>query len=399
MGFSGRLEGIAPSDIFQIISQSRMTGTLIARCPNGTAMIVFKEGQVIEAASDAPEESLGHILQSQSLVTEATVAAAQARWKLEPERPLGSILVEMAAIDETTLEIHVRRQIGQIVQRLMSCEDGFITFDRGEMAVKRKLHTREFFLPNGVSPEFLIMERARVADEERRRGTDRRRSPAPDAQRGAAPEGEHRRSTDIPAAVVNSAVPSGSRLPDRVRAFKFPKPSEAAVREAKQAFETVELLVGGAVLRWYRAARSKAGSFAPDGRTLVYAGIAGVAAAVCFALLFSLSRQTTGGDLLITGKVVKLRAEPTTESDVVAKISQGEIVAPVEFRDDWYRVQRTTGEMGWVWKTLVEQQEKKSAWVFSYRVLGFEILFFAGLLSLAAGILRKRRPPAGAQER
>ena len=45
MGFAGRLEGIAPSDIFQVISQSRMTGTLIARFQDGTAMVVFKNGQ------------------------------------------------------------------------------------------------------------------------------------------------------------------------------------------------------------------------------------------------------------------------------------------------------------------------------------------------------------------
>ena len=69
MGFAGRLEGIAPSDIFQIISQSRMTGTLIARCQDGTAMVVFKNGQVIEAASDAPQESLGALLAAQGLVT------------------------------------------------------------------------------------------------------------------------------------------------------------------------------------------------------------------------------------------------------------------------------------------------------------------------------------------
>jgi len=184
MGFSGRLEGIAPSDIFQIISQNRMTGTLVARCPDRTAMVVFKDGQVMEATSDAPQEALGHVLVSQGLMSEETIAAAQERLKQEPDLSLGAILVQMGAISEKTLQSVVLRQIGHIVHRLMSCDDGFITFDRGEGAVKRKLNTREFFLPAGVSPEYLIMERARVVDEERRRVADRRsysRGPLPES--------------------------------------------------------------------------------------------------------------------------------------------------------------------------------------------------------------------------
>ena len=191
MGLAGRLEGIAPSDIFQIINHNRMTGTLIARCQDGTAMVVFESGQIIEAASDSPHESLGSILVSQGAVTETAMEAAREFRKQDPDRPLGAILVDMAAIDQKALEAVVLKQIGQIVNRLMACEDGFFTFDRSEVAVKRKLNTGEFFFPSGLSTEYLILERARAADEERRKGGDRRTSAG--LQSSSAWDGTNRR--------------------------------------------------------------------------------------------------------------------------------------------------------------------------------------------------------------
>lgn len=390
MGFSGRLEGIVPSDIFQIISQNRMTGTLIARCPDGTAMIVFKEGQVVEAASDAPQESLGHLLVSQGLMSEQTMETARERWKMEPERPLGAILVEMGAIAEKTLETEVRKQIGQIVHRLMSCDDGFITFDRGEGAVKRKLHTGEFFLASGVSPEFLLMERARVIDEERRSGADRRRFQAVGASPGAGPAGEQRRATDAHAGTRAASFPD--RPLSWFRGIRLPKVSDTMVQEAKDLFGSVADLVGLTILHWFRTVRSRASAFSPDGKVLIYAGICGIATGIGLILLFSLSSQTTGGDLVITGRIVKLRSGPTTSAEVVTKISQGEIVSPVEFKNDWHQVKTKAGETGWVWKNLVEQQEKKKkSWVFRYRVTGSELLLLSGIALLVEGIRRKRR--------
>jgi hypothetical protein len=53
MSLVGRLEDLALPDIFQIISLSKKTGTLIVRSRKGTGMVVFLNGQVIQAASDS----------------------------------------------------------------------------------------------------------------------------------------------------------------------------------------------------------------------------------------------------------------------------------------------------------------------------------------------------------
>lgn len=371
MGFSGRLEGIAPSDIFQIISQNRMTGTLIARCPDGTAMVVFKDGQVVEAASDVPHEALGHVLTARELVSEQTIAAALERRKLEPERQLGALLMEMGAITTKDLEAVVRGQIGNIVHRLMSCDDGFLTFDRGEVAVKRKLNTHEFFLPSGVSPEYLIMERARVIDEDRRRVIDRRaQDPAPSA--GTWPAVERRRATGNSLKTAPPLLQSAA---------------QTVLTATKQLAGAARDILQRSVFPLFKTAVSRVRVFPPVTGALIVGGAGGIATVTSLILLLSLSAPKTENDLVVTGRVVKLRATPATSAKVVAKIAQGEMVSQITFTEGWHQIRTKAGETGWIWKNLVKQQEKKGMTFNNLRTF-FEVLLITGAGLIIAGIMR-----------
>ncbi|HTG02401.1 MAG TPA: DUF4388 domain-containing protein [Nitrospirota bacterium] len=379
MGFSGRLEGIAPSDIFQIISQNKMTGTLIARCSDRTAMVVFSGGQVIEAASDAPKESLGHVLVSRGLVSEDEIEVARKRWKLEPEQTLGSLLMHMGAIDGKTLEAEVRMQIGNIVQRLMSCEDGFITFDRGETAIRRKLHTREFLLPAGLSAEYLIMERARVLDEERRSGQDRRAQNSIQAPEGVW-DGVERRRAIMAAAPVTGIGPN---LRGLGRALVASLKSAAGVIAGK----TKELSENAS--RLFRA-------FPSGGRAMIVAGSAALAAAIVLFLTVVPSRVSQS-ELVITGRIVNVRSAPSTASKTIVKVKQGEVLSPLSMKEGWHQVRTQAGTTGWVWNKLVQQKEIRNAANVPGKIVS-GVLFAAGAALLGIGILRKRRTAATAKQ-
>ncbi len=370
MGLSGRLEGIAPSDIFQIISQNKMTGTLIARCSDRTAMVIFNNGQVVEAASDSPKDSLGSLLVSRGLVSEGVIEDARKLWKLEPDQPLGAVLLNMGAIDKKALETEVRQQIGAIVHRLMSCDDGFITFDRGETAVKRKLHTREFLLPSGVSPEYLIMERARVIDEERRSGHDRRAQRSLQASEGVW-DGVERRRASIPAVPAPAAGFGASLLG---LGHSTAAAVQSLIRKGKVFF-------GNSVDR-FRA-------FSPDGRVMTFIGIGAIAAGIALILLSTVSSRIAGGELLVTGRVVNIRSNPTTTAKTVVKIAQGEMISHVSTREGWHEVRTRAGETGWVWHKLVERKETQKS-VSVYGWIGSGLLVIAGAALLALGIIRRR---------
>ena len=170
MSLVGRLEDLALPDIFQIISLSKKTGTLVVRSRKGTGMVVFRNGQVVQAASDSIRDSLGNILVSQGMVTEPVLARALALQKRETDSPLGMILVEMGAVSAQTLETVVRKQIEEIIYDLLAWEEGFFNFELGEVAPKDaiEIDTQEFLLKSGISAEYLLMEGTRILDEKRK---------------------------------------------------------------------------------------------------------------------------------------------------------------------------------------------------------------------------------------
>jgi hypothetical protein len=193
MSLVGRLEDLALPDIFQIISLSRKTGTLVVRSRRGTGMVVFKDGQVIQAASDSIRDSLGNILVSQGMLDEAALSKALALQKREPEKPLGMVLMDMGAVASQTLQSVIRKQIEEIVYDLLDWEEGFFNFELGEIVPKDtiEIDTQEFLLKSGISAEYLLMEGTRILDERRK---DNRKpaaacpapvSPAPSAPTGA----------------------------------------------------------------------------------------------------------------------------------------------------------------------------------------------------------------------
>ncbi len=188
MSLVGRLEDLALPDIFQIISLSKKTGTLIARSRRGTGMVVFKDGQVIQAASDSIRDSLGNILVSQGMVTESVLAKALALQKTDVDKPLGMILVEMGAVSAQTLETVIRKQIEEIVYDLLGWEEGFFNFELGEIAPKDKIavDTQQFLLRAGISAEYLLMEGTRLLDE-RKKDTPAPASIAPSSSRPVSP--------------------------------------------------------------------------------------------------------------------------------------------------------------------------------------------------------------------
>ncbi len=170
MSLVGRLEDLALPDIFQIISLSKKTGTLIVRSRKGTGMVVFKDGQVIQAASDSIRDSLGNMLVSQGMLTEAALAKALATQKKDTDKPIGMILTEMGAVTSQVLEGAVRKQIEEIIYDLLAWEEGFFNFELGEIAPKDKIEidTQEFLLKHGISAEYLLMEGTRILDERRK---------------------------------------------------------------------------------------------------------------------------------------------------------------------------------------------------------------------------------------
>jgi len=231
MSLVGRLEDLALPDIFQIISLSKKTGTLVVRSRKGMGMVVFKSGQVIQAASDGIRDSLGNILVSQGMLTEPSLAQALARQKKETDTPLGMILVEMGLVPSETLHTVVRKQIEEIVYDLLSWEEGFFNFELGEIAPKDKIEidTQEFLLKSGISAEYLLMEGTRILDE--RRHENRKSAPAPAPKAAPAPQAPARPQPPVAAPAPPPVHPPHVSYEPAKEEFRSRIETEAPSRE------------------------------------------------------------------------------------------------------------------------------------------------------------------------
>lgn len=171
MSLVGRLEDLALSDIFQIISLSKKTGTLVLKGKAGAAVVVFKNGQVVQAATDDLRDTLGNILISRGILSEQDLTRAlDEQKKIKGAKRLGGILVDMGLLKQEVLEDTIREQIEGMIYSLLAWEDGFFNFELGDVSPTDKIEvsTHEFLLKAGINPEYLLMESARVMDERKR---------------------------------------------------------------------------------------------------------------------------------------------------------------------------------------------------------------------------------------
>jgi hypothetical protein len=167
MSLAGRLEDLAISDIFQILSVGRKTGTFIVSGSKGTAMIVFKNGMVVRAETNDLEGTLGHNLFEAGLVKDAILNMAFEVKKKLPRKSVAEILFDFGSVNQEALDKAARKRIEKVIYRLLLWEDGDFQFELDDLDLEGKTDLSDlgWELSRGLSPEYLLMEGARVQDE------------------------------------------------------------------------------------------------------------------------------------------------------------------------------------------------------------------------------------------
>lgn len=167
MSLVGRLEDLALSDIFQILSIGKKTGTLLITGSAGVAMIVFRNGLVIKAENSALGGSLGKDLLDSGHVKDSALQMAIEVKKKLPNKSTAEILFDIGAVSKEVLERTAKKRIEQVVCQLLMWESGDFQFEPEELYVKDKriIEDSGWEVSKGISPEYLLMEGARTYDE------------------------------------------------------------------------------------------------------------------------------------------------------------------------------------------------------------------------------------------
>ncbi|HEU4454213.1 MAG TPA: DUF4388 domain-containing protein [Longimicrobium sp.] len=159
MAIEGPLRELALSDVFQLLDLSRKTGTLTIthESRHRPAVVRFDRGAVIGAELGDAHERIGHLLLRAGKVTQRHIEQARHVQGRQPDKPLGTILVEQGIVSAPDVQRQLRFQIQETIFELIRWKDGYFRFE--EQAA----------LLNGVSvrvpTESLLMEAARRIDE------------------------------------------------------------------------------------------------------------------------------------------------------------------------------------------------------------------------------------------
>ncbi len=167
MSLVGRLEDLGLSDIFQILSIGKKTGTLLIESESGNAFIVFKNGLIVRAETDMLEGNIGHELLKKHVVKERIFNIALSVKKELPLKPIAEILFELGSVSKDILDKASKKRIEKVVYRLLLANHGAFRFELDNLDVSNinRVVDTGWEVSKGISPEYLLMEGARVHDE------------------------------------------------------------------------------------------------------------------------------------------------------------------------------------------------------------------------------------------
>ncbi|HYQ48018.1 MAG TPA: DUF4388 domain-containing protein [Thermodesulfovibrionales bacterium] len=167
MSLAGRLEDLSLSDIFQILSIGKKTGTFVVKGTKGAALIVFKNGVIVRAETDDLEGTVGDTMLKAGMIKESVLHMAQEVKKKLPAQSIAAILFDLGAVSRDALDQVTRKRIEHVIYRLLLWEDGDFQFEPDDLEIEGKLDLSDsgWELAKGLSPEYLLMEGARVQDE------------------------------------------------------------------------------------------------------------------------------------------------------------------------------------------------------------------------------------------
>lgn len=167
MSLVGRLEDLALSDIFQILSIGKKTGTLMIRSDKGNAFIVFKNGLIVRAETSMMEGNVGHDLLKKNLVKEHVYKMALEVKKKLPSKSVAEILFDLDSASREQMDKIARKRIEKVIYHLLLTNQGDFHFELDNLDVVSVADIEDagWEVSKGISPEYLLMEGARVHDE------------------------------------------------------------------------------------------------------------------------------------------------------------------------------------------------------------------------------------------
>ena len=153
----GDLSAIQLPDVLSFLAMIRSTGKLELRQQQLDRFIFWKNGEIVFATSNSPEDSLGQFLLRNGKITRQEYD--ESIRKLTPDTRHGKVLVQMGALSPKDLWWGVKNQVLEIIYGLFLWKEGTFVFHESDQELLRERITLS------INTSSIIMEGTRRVDE------------------------------------------------------------------------------------------------------------------------------------------------------------------------------------------------------------------------------------------
>ncbi|MBK8596197.1 MAG: DUF4388 domain-containing protein [Holophagales bacterium] len=164
----GQLEDFPLGDILQVLQVSGKSGAVfLTRDDSATGIVVFRNGQIVQALTSESHQTLGERLVQAGEVSPVKLHEALGHLARYPGMRLGDALVDLGFTTRRRVEGVVKEQMAQAIEQMMSWEDTQFVFRVGVVSLGRGVpdFTADLVLDEGVEPRHLLLEASLLQDK------------------------------------------------------------------------------------------------------------------------------------------------------------------------------------------------------------------------------------------
>jgi hypothetical protein len=158
MALKGNLRDFSTTQLLNLISLARKTGTLTIGTSETQARLCFKGGKLIYATLDSQGDHLATILQRSGKITEDQSRTIQSRADIRSDKELGLLLINAGYVSQDDVILSVRTHILNNVYPLFTWAEGTFQFESNVLPFENRIT-----IP--VNLENVIMEGSRRLKE------------------------------------------------------------------------------------------------------------------------------------------------------------------------------------------------------------------------------------------
>jgi hypothetical protein len=142
MALKGNLRDFSVTQLFNLVSLARKTGTLTVEGPNEAAWVTFKEGKLINAQLGNEDGTLTGILTKAGRITPKQAQVIRTHAPDKGDKELGLLLINAGYLSQQEILGAIRQTVLDIVYQLFTWVDGFFRFDNDVLPPEDRIVVR-----------------------------------------------------------------------------------------------------------------------------------------------------------------------------------------------------------------------------------------------------------------